>query len=102
MNDLYYLTHLLFFDDVLIFLDGSQQDSSTFHDILKLFAMATDMEANHSKSTITLSYTSPQEAKITHHFFSVPTSSPRGWPQIPGVLAQAPLLLNYGLDLACN
>lgn len=59
MNDHCYLTHLLFVDDVLIFLDGSQQDSSTFHAILNLFAMATSMKSNHSKSTITLSYTSP-------------------------------------------
>lgn len=69
MNDLCYLTHLLFVDDVLIFLDCNQQDSSTFHDILNLFAMAINMEENHSKSTITLSYTFPHEARIAHQFF---------------------------------
>jgi len=69
MNDHRYLTHLLFIVDVLIFLDGSQQDSSTFHDILNLFAMATSMKSNHSKSTITLSYTSPHEARISHQYF---------------------------------
>eukprot|EP00253_Pinus_taeda_P033341 PITA_33341 len=47
--------------------DG-QWDSSTFHDILTLSALATGMEANHSKSTITLSYTSLQEARIAHQF----------------------------------
>lgn len=62
LNALCHLTHLLFVDDVLIFLDGSQRDSSTFPDILKLFAKATGMETNHSKSTITLSFTSPLEA----------------------------------------
>jgi len=40
MSDLCYLTHLLFVDDVLIFLDGSIRDSTTFHEILTLFTHA--------------------------------------------------------------
>eukprot|EP00253_Pinus_taeda_P006660 PITA_06660 len=49
-----YLTHLLFVDDVLILLDGSIQDTSTFIRILGLFSHATGMEVNRLKSTITL------------------------------------------------
>lgn len=69
MSDLCHLTHLLFVDDVLIFLDGSIQDSTTFHDILTLFEKAIGMVANQSKSTITLTHTSPQEDRITLLFF---------------------------------
>lgn len=65
MNYLYHLTHLLFVVDVLIFLDGSIQDSATFHDILTLFVKATGMVTNQSKLTITLTHTSPQEDRIT-------------------------------------
>lgn len=57
-----YLTHLLFVDDVLILLDGSIQDTSTFNRILKLFALATGMEVNRGKSTITLVGTTINES----------------------------------------
>ena len=69
MSDLCYLIHLLFVDDVLIFLNGSIWDSTTFHDILDLFAKATNMVANQNKSTISLSHTSQQEDKVSHLFF---------------------------------
>jgi len=35
------LTHLLFVDDILIFLDGGIQDINTFIGILRLFNSAT-------------------------------------------------------------
>lgn len=69
MSDHFYLTHILFIDDILIFLNGSLRDSSTFHEILTLFSLATGMEENHSMSTITLSSTSPLEARFTHKKF---------------------------------
>jgi len=53
MSDLCYLTHLLFVD-----LDGSIWDSTTFHEILALFAQANGMIANQRNSTISLSHTS--------------------------------------------
>lgn len=58
------LTHLLFVDDVLIFLNGGIWDTTVFYDILLLFSMATGMEPNRLKSTITLSTCTPQEARI--------------------------------------
>eukprot|EP00253_Pinus_taeda_P016254 PITA_16254 len=69
MNELCHLTHLLFVDYVMIFLDGSIRDSTSFHDILALFEKATGMVVNQFKSTITLSHTSPQEDKRTLHSF---------------------------------
>ena len=41
INEIMYPTHLLFFDDVLIFLDGSGQDSIQFEKILQSFCRAT-------------------------------------------------------------
>ena len=37
------LTHLLFVDDVMIFLDGSIRDSQAFSNIINLFSSATGM-----------------------------------------------------------
>lgn len=47
-----FLTHLLFVDDVLIFLDGSIRDSVALYKILATFFRATGMMENHTKSTI--------------------------------------------------
>lgn len=69
MNEHCHLTHLLFVDDVMIFLDGNIRDSTSFHDILILFEKAIVMVANQSKSTITLSHTSPQGDRLALHFF---------------------------------
>lgn len=60
---------MLFIDDLLIFLNGSIRDTSTFFDILTLFSKATGMEENHSKSTITLSEFSPHEERFTQKKF---------------------------------
>lgn len=69
MSDLCFLTHLLFVDDVLIFLDGSIRYSTTFADIVFMFSRATGMEANHGKSTISPSHTSPHELRFSHQNF---------------------------------
>jgi len=47
-----YLKHLLFADNVLIFLDGSIRYSTNFMQILSLFCKAIKMTLNHNKSTI--------------------------------------------------
>eukprot|EP00253_Pinus_taeda_P029832 PITA_29832 len=69
ISDDWFLTHLLFVDDVIIFLDGIIRDSRTFSKILTLFSSATGMLANNSKSTITFTRTSLHEAQFAHHLF---------------------------------
>jgi len=64
-----YLTHLMFVDDVIIFLDGSIRYSITLDRILASFYRATGMLANHSKSTISQAYTSAQESNVASHPF---------------------------------
>lgn len=49
ITDQYYLTHLLFVDDILIFLNGSIRDSIALNNILQLFCKATGMEINGEK-----------------------------------------------------
>eukprot|EP00253_Pinus_taeda_P032224 PITA_32224 len=51
--DEFFLTHLLFVDDVLIFLNGSIGDSTTLQHAMQLFQQATGMKINVQKSTIT-------------------------------------------------
>eukprot|EP00253_Pinus_taeda_P026585 PITA_26585 len=63
------LTHLLFVDDVMIFLDGSIRDSRSFSNIINLFSSATGMLANHSKSYIILSKTSIHESLLAQQCF---------------------------------
>lgn len=69
ITDDYFLTHLLFVDDVMIFLDGSIRDSRSFSNIISLFSSATGMLANHSKSSIILSITSIHESQLAQHLF---------------------------------
>lgn len=69
INDQCYLTHLLFFDDVLIFLDGSIRDSIAFDNLLSTFSRATSMLANHGKSTITLAHTFIHESQFVQQHF---------------------------------
>jgi len=53
------LTHLLFVDDVLIFLNGGIHDFNTLSNVVRLFCTATGMEINQPKSTVTFSAGSP-------------------------------------------
>ena len=69
ISDDCFLTHLLFMDDVIIFLDGSIKDTCSFSKILSLFSSATGMLANHSKSTITFTRTSIHESQYAHRLF---------------------------------
>ena len=52
ISDLLHLTHLLFLDDVLIFLNGSRQDVVQFEFLLKFFCRATGKVPNALKSSI--------------------------------------------------
>jgi len=70
-----YLTHLLFVDDVLILLDGSIRDTTSFNNILRLFAHATGMEVNKDKSTITMVGTSVNESFIAKQAFPYTTQA---------------------------
>lgn len=54
LSEFIQLTHLLFVDDVLIFHDGTSQDTISFRKILEVFCKATGMDPNHSKPTIIL------------------------------------------------
>jgi len=65
----YFLTHLLFVDDVLILLDGNIWDSRSFSKILLLFSSTTGMLSNQSKSTITFTRTSVHESQFAHRVF---------------------------------
>jgi len=69
ISDSCFLTHLLFVDDVLIFLDGSIRDYLTFSNILSLFSSAIGKQANHGKSTINLALTSIQESQLAQQHF---------------------------------
>lgn len=63
------LNHLLFMDDVLIFLKGDIQDHTTLSEVLQLFSLVTRMEINIPKSTITFSACSPQELHLAYRKF---------------------------------
>lgn len=46
------LTHLIFVDDVFIFIDGSQREINIIKKIPSLFSKATSMETNLQKSNL--------------------------------------------------
>eukprot|EP00253_Pinus_taeda_P008243 PITA_08243 len=54
ISEYLYLTHLLFVDDILIFLNGCTGDTTTLQNIFALFQQATGMQINENKSTITV------------------------------------------------
>jgi len=55
------LTHLLFMDDVLLFLNGSIGDLTIMKNTMALFQTATGMTVNCNKSTLTEAGCSPHE-----------------------------------------
>lgn len=65
ITDQCFLTHLLFVDDVLIFLNGIIRDSVALDKILATFYRASGMMENHAKSTITQAFTSAQESTFS-------------------------------------
>lgn len=64
-----FLTHLLFVDDILIFINGSVRDSTTLNEILQLFCSATGMEIKRGKSSISLSGCTNQETQLANQKF---------------------------------
>jgi hypothetical protein len=48
----YYVTHLLFIDDILIFCEGTRRMVENLREIINLFCEATSMKLNIDKSTI--------------------------------------------------
>ena len=48
------LTHMLFYDDVFIFLNGSHHGIDSFKGILNCFCRATCIGVNHLKSTLSV------------------------------------------------
>lgn len=67
------LTHLLFVDDVLIFLNGTMANTSTLQNVFDLFQMATGMIINVQKSTLIAIGCSQHEVYFTRHRFSFST-----------------------------
>ena len=63
------LSHLLFVDDVLIFLNGSVSDISVMNSALKLFYKAIGMTCNNTKSTITTLGCTPHEIHFVLQWF---------------------------------
>eukprot|EP00253_Pinus_taeda_P003262 PITA_03262 len=61
ISENFYLTHLLFVDDILIFLNGCIGDTTSLQNIFSLFQQATGMQINESKSSIMVVGCSLQE-----------------------------------------
>jgi len=79
----FYLTHLLFVDDILIFINGSVWDTTSLNEILHLFCSAIGMEINRGKSSI-----SSQVAlfrKPSSQFKNYPSKESVGRYQIPRI-----------------
>lgn len=64
-----FLTHLLFVDDVLIFLNGSIRDTTTLQYVFDIFEKATGMIINVHKSTLIAVGCSQLEVQFTLHVF---------------------------------
>ena len=57
------LIHLLFVDAILIFHSGSVRDTHTLKDIRALFTLATGMEINEGKSSVTAHLLTVEETR---------------------------------------
>eukprot|EP00253_Pinus_taeda_P013597 PITA_13597 len=64
-----FLTHLLFVDDIVIFLNGSIGDSTALHGSILPFQQATGMLINNNKSTITMVGCSIHESAFASQCF---------------------------------
>lgn len=63
------LTHLLFVDDLVIFLNGSIGDLTSIISIFSLFMSTTAMELNEHKSTLTTTACTQRELHFSLHHF---------------------------------
>ena len=64
IDEAFYLSHLLFVDDFIIFFKGTTRDSFKPNEILDLYCNATGMEVNVNKSI--LSFPGIPENDIVH------------------------------------
>jgi hypothetical protein len=64
-----YVTHLLFFDDIPIFYEGSRRVVEKLKEIIDLFCMVVGMNINIAKSTISLWGISKREKNIITQLF---------------------------------
>lgn len=69
ITEQFYLTHLLFVDDILIFMNGSVRDNIALNDILQLFCKATGMVINREKSTRSMAGCTYQESQVAIQHF---------------------------------
>jgi len=58
-----YISHLLFFYDILIFCDGSRHDTNKLCEGIYLFKRASGMIINDQKSTISYAYLEADEIR---------------------------------------
>lgn len=63
------MSHLLFVDDVLIFLNGGIGVLIDIQNIITVFRIATGMEINSLNSTLSVSRCTPHEIQFTLHIF---------------------------------
>jgi len=63
------LTHLIFEDDVMIFLNGSIGDLTNIKATFSLFQVATGMLINDTKSTLTVAKCTQHEIHFSLHHF---------------------------------
>ena len=81
------LTHLIFVDDIIIFLNGYLGDSTVVTSILLLLCTSTGMQCNNSKSTMTCQWLLPTWGPLCAT--EIPFHSHQIWrsPEILGVLS---------------
>eukprot|EP00253_Pinus_taeda_P025808 PITA_25808 len=72
ITKIFSLTHLLFVDNVLIFLSGGLADTCALHNVFDLFQKAIGMTINVQKSTLTAIGCSQYEVHYTLHWFPFP------------------------------
>jgi hypothetical protein len=66
----YYVIHLVFFHDFLIFFEGSRRMVENIREIITLFREAIGMKLNIDKSTISLYGISENEKYLYSQFFA--------------------------------
>ena len=65
-----WITHLLFVDDILLFVNGSIEDCRALKLLMDLFLKATGLQINFQKSTITPSGLSVDEIGRVRRFLN--------------------------------
>lgn len=95
ITEIFYLTHLLFVDDVLIFLNDNIGNTTILQNVFELFQKATCMAINILRSTLTTAGSSWLEVQFALHHFPFTLHS-----EVLGISFEGPGLQNCVLDLA--